>query len=452
LLLPTGNQMKKIIVMLSMLSISTYLSAQAINGTSLNINNTTSGNQMRTDITSGGVTTELTSYTTTNSVYMSGDTKDGSGNYTSNTWIGIDTTGSNKGINAGSSTQVDLYAGNLTGVGGNINGTSEMHLTPTQATLVSAGTSAYSAIAYSPTGGDASTYTNYLRADANGVTVGSATAIALNANTINLTGTANINTSGNANTNIGNAGTGVVTLQSGTNSFVLNNSGTTITGSASVSGNTNLNGAVNNIGTTQASTNSIGTFAGSTNNIGGASSTNNINGTTNINTTGVANTSVGNSTGTVLVNGSAVTIGSNSASNVTLGSSSGNSTISMNGNKVQNVANGTSANDAVNYSQLSSATNSINSLNNTVNSLSNQIQQNQSEYRNGIAGVAAMNGIGSLNQGQKVNFGVGVGSFGGQAGIAVGGNVRLMENVSLKAAVATASSNTSSSLGLTVGF
>ena len=444
--------MKKIIAMLAMLSASTYVSAQAVNGTSLSINNTSTGNQIQTVVTSGGVTTTDTLYTTTNTVYMNGYTQDGSGNYTSNSWVGVDTTGSNKGINAGSSTSVELYSGNLTGVGGNINGTSTLHLTPTQATLVSSGTSSYTALGWGETGGSISAYTNYVSADTNGVTIGSATAIALNANTINLTGTANINTSGNANTNIGSTGTGTVTLQSGTNSFVLNNSGTTITGSASVSGNANLNGAVNNIGTTQASTNSIGTFAGSTNNIGGASSTNNINGNTNINTTGVANTTVGNSTGTVLVNGSAVTIGSNSASNVTLGSSSGNSTISMNGNKIQNVANGTSANDAVNYSQLSSATNSINSLNNTVNSLSNQIQQNQSEYRNGIAGVAAMNGIGSLNQGQKVNFGVGVGSFGGQAGIAVGGNVRLIENVSLKAAVATASSNTSSSLGLTVGF
>jgi hypothetical protein len=131
----------------------------------------------------------------------------------------------------------------------------------------------------------------------------------------------------------------------------------------------------------------------------------------------------------------------------------------MNGNRLQNVGNGTTGTDAVNLNQLnsvsgnvSSLSNSVTSLGNQVNNLNTQLQQSQTQYRSGIAGVAAMNGIGGLNAGQTVNFGIGVGGFAGQAGVAAGGNIRITDNTTFKASVAQASNNTAVSGGLTIGF
>ena len=317
----------------------------------------------------------------------------GGGTYTGNSYLDMTV----NAIDIGTGGRATMASGPVNPSGG-VNGTSLVTVTPTSATVVSSGNSSYTALAWGPAGaslpGD---YTNYLKADQSGVSIGSATNLSLNAATTTLTSTTatNINTSGNASTSIGSSGTGAVTLTSGTNSMLINNSGTTITGTTATNGISNT-----------------GSF-----------------------------TSTGNAT-----------IGSGSSSSVTVGNATGNSTISMNGNRIQNVGNGTSAGDAVNYGQLTAVSNNVNSLNNSVNNLSNQLQQSQNQYRSGIAGVAAMNGIGALNGNQRVNFGMGVGSFAGNGGIAAGGNVRVTDNISLKAAVAQASNNTAVSAGFTVGF
>ena len=373
-----------------------------INGASVNAN-TQSG-------TSYGASTVAPT-----DIFTGASTQSG-GTYSENSYINT----TQSAIDIASSGRVTM-ASAVVAPSGNINGTSLVTVTPTSATIVSSGNSSYTAMGWGPTGSSSiSDYTNYIQANSSGVAIASATALTLNATTTtitsttnNLVGTTNINTTGNASTSIGNVGTGSVSLTSGTNSLVVSNSGAAITGPVAISGNTSVGGTLSVVGAT--TTNGI-TNTGSFQSIGNA------------------------------------TIGSGSASSITLGNSTGNSTISMNGNQIHNVANGTAATDAVNYSQLSSVTNSISSLNNSVNNLSNQLQQSQTQYRSGIAGVAAMNGIGALNGNQKVNFGIGVGGFAGQAGIAAGGNVRITDSTTFKASVAQTNQNTVVSGGLTIGF
>ena len=63
-----------------------------------------------------------------------------------------------------------------------------------------------------------------------------------------------------------------------------------------------------------------------------------------------------------------------------------------------------------------------------------------------------MNSIAGLNVNQNANFGIGMGSFSGQLGMALGGNIKLSNNSSIKAAFAVANTNTSSSIGYIFGF
>jgi len=388
-----------------------------VNGTNINI---TSSNESNLSTTNGTTRTDV--ITTANGLSISNSTSGSTNGY-----LSLDVGGN---IQVGGAGDVTVASGPRSS--GGIAGTSVLSVTNTSATLVSAGSSSYSAIGWGASGASApADYVNTLSANQNGVAIASATALTMNATTTtitsttnnivgttnNVTGTTNINTAGNANTSIGSSGTGTVTLTSGSNSVVMNNSGTTVTSPTTIIG------------------------------------------LTNINTLGTANTLIGNSIGTVSVNGSTVNVGTNSASNITIGNGTGNSTVSMNGNRLQNVGNGTAGTDAVNLNQLnsvsgnvSSLSNSVSSLGNQVNNLNTQLQQSQTQYRSGIAGVAAMNGIGGLNAGQTVNFGIGVGGFAGQAGVAAGGNIRITDNTTFKASVAQASNNTAVSGGLTIGF
>lgn len=193
---------------------------------------------------------------------------------------------------------------------------------------------------------------------------------------------------------------------------------------------TTLNSVTNNIGTDSSVT--------TNNNIGNSASTNTILGTTNINTTGSANTSIGNTTGTVAMLGSTVGVGTNSASVVNVGSTTGNSTLNFNNNRLQNVGNAVAGTDAVNLNQLNSA----------INGIQNQVNTNKA----GIAGVTAATNLPGLSAGQNYNFGVAWGNYQAYNGVAIGGHARVTDNVTFKVSGSATSGVYSGGAGMSIGF
>ena len=102
-----------------------------------------------------------------------------------------------------------------------------------------------------------------------------------------------------------------------------------------------------------------------------------------------------------------------------MGSNSANSTVSLNGNRLQNVGTGTEGTDAVNLNQLNSLTTTsssqLTSLQSQVTGLQSQIYVNE----RGIAGVSAIANVPSLFVGQKFNVGLGFGAFNANTALAV---------------------------------
>ena len=273
----------------------------------------------------------------------------------------------------------------------------------------------------------------------------------------------------------------------------LNTSTTANTTIGNTDSNTFLNGdtiyiqgAANYIGASQESINAIGTYSGSQNTIGSSSTTNRISGTNTITgstsitgdevriNTAIApkNTTIGNvsNSGTIsLMSGfsgsdyhaiditpdqiniggsagtSTISIGSASNSEVFIGSRSGNSTVDFGGNRLQNVGNAVAGSDAVNLNQLNSA---ISGVNNAISGLQNQVNSNKA----GIAGVTAATNLPGLNANQKYNFGVAWGNYMAYNGIALGGNARLAEKVTLKVSGSATSGVYSGGAGLAFGF
>ena len=246
-----------------------------------------------------------------------------------------------------------------------------------------------------------------------------------------------------------------------------------------------IKSAYNYIGTSQESSNAIGTYSGSLNTIGSASApnvirgTNNISGNTRITGNEVEinaveaqkNTTIGfvSNSGTIsLVSGygssyhaidvypdqiniggsdntSTINIGTASYSDVNIGSRSGNSTVDFGGNRLQNVGNAVAGSDAVNLNQLNSA---ISGVNNAISGLQNQVNSNKA----GIAGVTAATNLPGLNANQKYNFGVAWGNYMAYNGIALGGNAKLAEKVTLKVSGSATSGVYSGGAGLAFGF
>ena len=135
----------------------------------------------------------------------------------------------------------------------------------------------------------------------------SGTTNAISGTTNNITGTTNINTTGTSNTNIGVAGSTIAIL--GTTN--INTTGTANT-SIGASGQTTTIVGTTDINGTGGLATTIGTVATGTQTIRGATvtisgTTNTITGTTNINTTSSSNTTIGNSTGTLTLNGTTKT-------------------------------------------------------------------------------------------------------------------------------------------------
>ena len=232
----------------------------------------------------------------------------------------------------------------------------------------------------------------------------------MNGSTISLTGATSINTTGNASTSIGGSGTGSVTITSGANSLVMGNTMLAITAPTTIVG------------------------------------------TTLINTTGTASTTVGNSIGTVTVSGAEVNLGTNSGSAVTVGSNSANSTVSLNGNRLQNVGTGTEGTDGVNLNQLNSLTTTsssqLTSLQSQVSSLQSQIYVNE----RGIAGVSAISNIPSLSVGQQFNVGFRFGAFNAKTALALGANWRLQDNLIAKISASMSANTYVTGAGISLRF
>lgn len=81
------------------------------------------------------------------------------------------------------------------------------------------------------------------------------------------------------------------------------------------------------------------------------------------------------------------------------------------------------------------------STNSRFNSLKRQIDDNKDRADAGIAGVAAMANIPQVTQGQTFAVGAGVGGFGGESALAVGGSYRVNEHVVTKFSVSDNSQN-----------
>ena len=390
------STLKSMTVLISTLLIHCQASGQTLTGDSI-YSYGTSGTSDYIIQNSGNIES---GYANTSSGPVIFSTTQSGGSYTSNTFITAESTG----LSGGSSESVSLFVGTIDSATSYLTETSGLALTSTYNGVYSVDSSSYSFIGWASTTSDLNTSAaNGFIANSAGAYIQSASDLTLTGTTITLTGTTNINTTGNYSTSIGSSGTGSVTMTSGTNSVALSNTLLTITAPTTIVG------------------------------------------TTNINTTGTASTSIGNTTGTVTLVGSAVNVGTNSGSAVTVGNSSANSTVSLNGNRLQNVGTGTSGTDAVNLTQVNSL---ISSTTSQITSLQSQIYTNE----RGISGVSAMTNIPSLQTSQQYNFGVGIGSFEGTTALALGGNFRLRDNLFGKISASMSSGTYVTGAGISLGW
>ena len=158
----------------------------------------------------------------------------------------------------------------------------------------------------------------------------------------------------------------------------------------------------------------------------------------NATASGTGATAVG--LGAVASGNDSVALGSNSSdggqANVV---SVGNATTQR---RVTNVAAGVAPTDAVNLSQLTALQNNA----------STQINAVGNKAYAGTASVAAVAGIPALADGKRFNIGIGYGNYLNQSAAAIGGHVRLSENMVVKAAFGFANASTTTSVGLGLSF
>jgi hypothetical protein len=119
---------------------------------------------------------------------------------------------------------------------------------------------------------------------------------------------------------------------------------------------------------------------------------------------------LGNTHGLVVNERQATISGGTTSSSMTLNDYGATFSNSANGRPIQvhGVADGTSRYDAVNVQQMDAV-------------------------KQGIAGVAAMNNIPSLESGKQFNLGIGFGGFDRETSFAIGGNARVTDNFVIKA-------------------
>lgn len=376
--------------------------SQAVSGTYLDISGTfgsdrvwqTDSNSYTSGYTGNFDQTTITTYDIQNSQNLS--------------YVDVQT----GGVNIGSSQAVTLYQGTIDSATGYVSAPNGVYLGSAYSALFSQGVGQTTVVGWasSYTGTGSLSSVNGLIADSTGTVLQSASALTLTGSSISVIGTTAINTTGNASTSIGGSGTGSVTITSGSNSMVMGNSLFSIAAPTTIVG------------------------------------------TTLINTTGTSSTTFGNTSGTVTVSGAAVNLGTNSGSAVTVGSGTANSTVSLNGNRLQNVGTGTDGTDAVNLNQLNSLTTTsssqLTSLQSQVTSLQSQIYVNE----RGIAGVSAISNIPSLSVGQKFNVGLGFGAFNANTALAIGANWRLQDNLIAKVSASMSANTYVTGAGISLGF
>lgn len=112
-------------------------------------------------------------------------------------------------------------------------------------------------------------------------------------------------------------------------------------------------------------------------------------------------------------------------------SGEGGPVISAHGNRIQNVGNGTSTYDAVNYGQLMDV---------------------RKEARRGIASASALAGLPALEAGKQYNFGVGIGHYKGESALSVGGHARINADTTAKFGVGFTGGDAAVSAGIGWSF
>ena len=130
------------------------------------------------------------------------------------------------------------------------------------------------------------------------------------------------------------------------------------------------------------------------------------------------------------------TLGGGAGTNVTIVNGTD---INFGGNKLQNIGNGTSATDAVNYAQFQELSNRVNNMTggvapgvinnlnhrvtnveNRMNHLDRKVDKLEKKANAGIAGATAIASIPQVMQGGKSMIGVGAGTYEGKSAVALG--------------------------------
>jgi hypothetical protein len=240
------------------------------------------------------------------------------------------------------------------------------------------------------------------------------------------------------------------TIPTGTDLTVVDNA--TVGGTLDVTGNTTLGGTLAVTGTSTLTGNtSVGgtlavtgtsTLTGNTS-VGGTlavTGTSTLTGNTSLGGT-LAVTGTSTFTGSLTANGGVstttltssgnTTLGSGSASTLTFGSSTGNSTINFNGNRLQGVADGIAATDAVNKRQLDKV---------------------ETGLSRGVAGVAAMANLPAIDAGKKFNVGFGAATYNGESAGSFGFQSRVNDMTVLKVSAASSFSGGEASIGAGLGI
>lgn len=340
-----------------------------------------------------------------------------------------------------------------------------------------------------------------------------ATNIGNASSTTAVLGTANINATGSGTTNIGNASStttmsGATSINNNVNATTSINTGTS-TGSVSVGNSANttsLLSATNNIGTAAgyASVNTLGNTETATTvtaragqstmaltnttaatSIAGGASTLGA-GTTTVSSSlsnsggagilvdsrgkltsgAVTETTAaltvtngqGNTHGFVVTEHAATISGGTTSNSLTIndaGATFGNSDTGA-AIKVTGVADGTSQYDAVNYGQVAGLATAVDSeltnIQNSINSLDSKMENLHKNMAGGIASVAAMSALPTLEKGKKFAIGMGTGYFDSQAGLAFGFTGRFNKRVVGKVGLAVSPSSPESNAVANAGI
>ena len=155
---------------------------------------------------------------------------------------------------------------------------------------------------------------------------------------------------------------------------------------------------------------------------------------------------MGNNVTVAAGNDGAVVLGNNSKA-------SGANTVSVGAagaeRRITNVAPGVNPTDAVNVSQLNSATNA---LQGQLNGLQGQVFDLRRDVGFGIAGATAIAMIPNVQTDQNFSIGVGFGGYLGHQAIAFGFNGRVDEHVTVRAGASVSAGNSTYGAGISFGW